>query len=115
MGNTNNVVAEIQKSNLFLQGSYFEGFPNVILEANSVGVPVIAFDVPGGTNEIITPWKNGVLVEDGNIESYVENVISALSFKFDKDLIIASTKIYSKEIIINEYQNLLLKYAYNSN
>ena len=45
--------------------SYFEGWPNVILEAMSQKCPVIAFDCDFGPREIIQNNINGILVEQG--------------------------------------------------
>ena len=61
---TSKVLDEINKNDYFLQGSYVEGFPNSVLESCSIGVPVIAFDCPGGTKDIIINGENGFLVED---------------------------------------------------
>ncbi|MGY5351718.1 glycosyltransferase [Wenyingzhuangia sp. IMCC45533] len=61
---TSNVLKELSKHHFFLQGSYVEGFPNALLESCSVGVPGIAFNVPGGTKEIIQNGENGFLVEN---------------------------------------------------
>jgi glycosyltransferase involved in cell wall biosynthesis len=44
--------------------SFTEGFPNVILEAFCMDVPVLATDV-GGVREIITNGETGVLVRAG--------------------------------------------------
>jgi len=60
----------LEQNDLFLQGSYVEGFPNTVLESCMVGTPVLAFNVPGGTKEIITHNENGFLVEDE--DSYLE-------------------------------------------
>ena len=57
---------------MFLQGSYSEGFPNALLESCSVGVPVIAFNAPGGTKEIIDNGINGYIVE--NEEDYISKL-----------------------------------------
>ncbi len=45
--------------------SFTEGFPNVVLEALCMDVPVLATDV-GGVREIITDGDTGVLVPAGN-------------------------------------------------
>lgn len=58
------------ENDLFLQGSYVEGFPNAVLESCAVGTPVLAFSAPGGTKEIIEHDKNGYIVE--NEEAYLE-------------------------------------------
>lgn len=50
---------------LVVQSSFTEGMPNVILEAASMEVPVIATNV-GGTAEIIEHGRSGVLVRPGN-------------------------------------------------
>ena len=46
--------------------SYYEGWPNVILEAMSFKCPVISFDCDFGPREIIQTNVNGILLEQGN-------------------------------------------------
>jgi glycosyltransferase involved in cell wall biosynthesis len=50
------------KSKIFAFTSSSEGFPNVIGEAMSAGVPVIAFDCIAGPSEMIEDGRNGFLV-----------------------------------------------------
>ena len=42
----------MKQADFLVMSSLVEGFPNVILEANACGVPVIAFDAPGVNLEI---------------------------------------------------------------
>jgi len=53
-------------ADIFVNPSYAEGLPTSVLEAGSVGVPIIATDV-GGTKEIIDNGKNGFLVKPKDI------------------------------------------------
>lgn len=48
-------------SDVFVFPSYREGFPNVVLQASAMGVPVIASDI-NGCNEIVEEGKTGWLV-----------------------------------------------------
>ena len=82
----------MENTDLMLMGSYYEGFPNVLLEAGALGIPVVAFDAPGGTREIITEGENGLLVSDGNENAFSAAIEKALQLKFDTDKIIATTK-----------------------
>ncbi|WP_298555607.1 glycosyltransferase [uncultured Algibacter sp.] len=84
-------------NDLFLQGSYVEGFPNTVLESCFVGTPVLAFNVPGGTKEIIEHQVNGYLVENeedyfyylnNRLPLHPRNVRATVENKFDKKNII---------------------------
>jgi len=63
----NKLPEEINKSQLFILPSHFEGCPKALLEAMSCGVPVIGTKVPG-IDEIIKHKENGYLC-DISIES----------------------------------------------
>ena len=52
-------------ADLFIFPSYREGFPNVILQANAMGVPCIVSDI-NGCNELIKQGENGIIVPTKN-------------------------------------------------
>lgn len=61
-GKLDNIGEIYSKSSIFAFTSSSEGFPNVIGEAMSAGIPVIAFDCVAGPSEIITDGYDGYLV-----------------------------------------------------
>lgn len=63
---TSTILISLASMDVFLQGSYVEGFPNAALESCIAGTPVIAFNAPGGTKEIIENGVNGFIVETEN-------------------------------------------------
>ena len=59
---------------LFLYTSWFDGMPNTVLEALSLGIPVISSNV-GGIKEIIEEGKTGFLVNDiFNEDAYLNKI-----------------------------------------
>jgi len=95
---TKDVSNYMSLNHLFLQGSYVEGFPNTVLESCYAGTPVIAFNVPGGTKEIINHEINGYLVEtEEDYLHYLKNrlpltpkeVRNSVEIKFNKQKIIS--------------------------
>ena len=102
---SNNVSALLSENSLFLQGSYVEGFPNAVLESCTVGTPVLAFNVPGGTKEIIKHNINGYLVNSS--EQFLEHLYKEQTW--ERKMISESvTCRYSSENIISKYENLIL-------
>lgn len=92
-GTKSNPYENMSDADLFLIGSYFEGFPNVLLEAGILGIPVVGFKAPGGIAEIIVEGINGFLVnDDDGGESFKNTVITALNYNFNRQQIIEVTK-----------------------
>tara|TARA_B110000211_G_C14043175_1_gene537699 strand:- start:549 stop:1625 length:1077 start_codon:yes stop_codon:yes gene_type:complete len=105
---TSEVLENLSKSDYFIQGSYVEGFPNAVLESCSVGTPVIAFDCPGGTKEIIEDGINGVLAVTEDDFAKTLQSLNEIPI-FERTFVRASvlTK-FSSQKIIKEYENLFL-------
>jgi len=70
------VIDELDRADLFVLTSRFEGVPVVLMEAMAVGVPVVASSV-GGIPELVADGKTGVLVPAGDAGEF-KNAISKL-------------------------------------
>jgi glycosyltransferase involved in cell wall biosynthesis len=66
MGFTNKLHEELADSSLYVMSSRKEGFPMVLLEAMSVGLPVVSYDCPTGPRDIIREGVDGYVVPDGD-------------------------------------------------
>lgn len=100
---TKEVSKYLIQSDLFLQGSYVEGFPNAVLESCAVGTPVLAFNAPGGTKEIIENGVNGFIVSDA------EGFLDKLNDKHEWDALQIKNSVYQKfgkKIIMDKYEIL---------
>ncbi len=60
-GRTDNVRAFLNLADVFVFPSYREGFPNVLLQAGAMELPIIATNI-NGCNEIIIDGETGLLV-----------------------------------------------------
>lgn len=68
IGNIENPRDAIVDAEIFVLSSHREGFPNVLLEAMSVGLCVISFDCQYGPSEIIEHEVDGLLVKPSNVK-----------------------------------------------
>lgn len=73
-GNTRDVETYYLKSKIFAFTSSSEGFPNVIGEAQSAGLPVIAFDCIAGPAEMVIDNKNGYLIPPDDYKRFEEEL-----------------------------------------
>ncbi len=103
---TDNVAKYLSENDIFLQGSFVEGFPNSLLESCAVGTPVLAFRAPGGTQEIVEPKVNGFIAED---EADFSQKLTQALFETSWDAETIRHSVYSKfnsERIVSKYETM---------
>ncbi len=81
IGFTNDVVRYLNNVDFYVNSSYSEAMPVSVIEALSLGKPVIASNV-GGLPEIINDESNGILVDFENIS---EAALKAFKFVSNKN------------------------------
>jgi glycosyltransferase involved in cell wall biosynthesis len=71
-GHSPKLIEELTRASLFAMTSRREGFPMVLLEAMSVGLPVVAYDCPTGPRDIVSDGIDGYVVPDGRTRLMAE-------------------------------------------
>lgn len=65
-GHLDNPFPILQRADVFVQASRFEGFGRSIVEAATLGVPIVATDAPGGARVLLEDGRHGVLTPVGD-------------------------------------------------
>ncbi len=100
---TDNVNDYLSQNDIFLQGSYVEGFPNALLESCATGTPAVVYDAPGGINEIILPGINGYVAKDSH--DFLTKLKQAIKQDWDAKKIRDSVySRYSEDQILKRYE-----------
>ena len=113
-GASSNVLADIAQSEMFVLTSDYEGIPNVLIEAMSIGMPCIATDCsPGGARMLLDNGKYGIIVPCGDeqavadaIVTYIENKELAREYGAKAMCI---TERFSYDVIMQKWEDYLLK------
>ena len=106
-----NIGNKYLESSIYIMTSRFEGMPMVLLEAQSYGLPLVSFDCPCGPKDMIENEKNGYIVKFADVEGMVSKILKliqneSLRKKFGNNSL-KSVKKYSKEVIIQKWEELL--------
>ena len=73
-----NPFAAMARADVFVLSSRQETFGNVLVEAMSLGVPVIATRCPGGPGEILEDGRWGTLVPEEDAEALAQAILDVL-------------------------------------
>ena len=106
----NNFHAFIQRSDLMVVNSFYEGLNNMIVHALATGTSVISRNCPSGPSEILENGKFGRLVALGDDQGMIEMIkdeIRAPAFK--KEELIERSKDFSIEVCGDAYKKIFQK------
>lgn len=107
---TDNIEKEYLESSVYVLSSRFEGFPMVLLEAMSCGLPVVSFACPCGPRDAIVDGVNGLLVRNGDVDELVK-VLSRIMSNAElrssiSNAALDSIKRYNIDSIANRWRTL---------
>ena len=78
-GFVSNPIAYIEKSDIYILSSHWEGLCNSLVQALSLGKKIVSTDCPSGPNEVLDSGKYGTLVACNNIDQMKTAIINKLT------------------------------------
>ncbi|OGP76982.1 MAG: hypothetical protein A2W09_06125 [Deltaproteobacteria bacterium RBG_16_50_11] len=119
LGFKKNPYKYISCSNIFVLSSLYEGFPNAVLEAMILGIPVISTRCPTGPEEIIVDGVNGVLVNPGNEKELADAIRDLLEDDQRRKKIaregLMRAQSFAVQRIVKEYEGAIWKMLHAQN
>ena len=89
-GRAGNVADWLLRADLFAMTSHFEGFPNVLIEAMSYGLPAVSFDCDTGPRDVISSGLNGILVPQDDVEALANSLADLMGNPERRDVMAAN-------------------------
>ena len=110
MGRSNEIYKKLRDASFYIMSSRFEGFPMVLIEAQSQGLPIVSFDCPNGPSDIINNGINGILVEDQNKDALYDGICYMIEHPKERKVMgkkaLENVNQYSTVVICNMWQKL---------
>ena len=105
---TENILKEYQLADYFCLPTLYEGYPNVICEAMSCGLPVVCSDVYENS-KIVIEGENGYLFDPNRVEEIKDSIIKILSLD-NLSLNMMKERNRNKVIINNSKESFVEQY-----
>lgn len=110
VGKTNNIQKYYDDAGIYCLSSRFEGFPMVLLETLSFGLPVVSFDCDTGPEEVLEN-TGGILVKPNDTNSLALALLELMNDKQKRESISIMSKEkaqkYQPDTIIEHWKKLL--------
>lgn len=112
-GRTTNPERAYSTASFFVMSSRYEGLPMVLIEAQTHGLPIIAFDCPFGPKEVITDGVDGFLIPDDNIRFFAEKLLMLMKDKSKRERFsktaLQNAQRFNKDKIVEQWSNLIMQ------
>ncbi|KAF2509242.1 glycosyltransferase [Flavobacterium zhairuonense] len=110
LGHRTDVQNLLSISDVLVQSSIFEGFPNVFIEATSVGLPIIATNV-GSSRTLVE--NNGIIVMPNDykgLSAAILNMINEYSYYKEKSVTLKESSFFKQFHKVNMLENYISYY-----
>lgn len=107
-----NIQEEYLRADVFCLPSIYEGFPNVLCEAMSCGLPVLCSDVCDNP-KIIQDGENGLLFDPHSVEDIADTIIRFINLDIDTKKTMGeksrqiALSLFLPNVFVEKYLNIL--------
>lgn len=103
------IEGEMGRASIYAMTSKYEGFPLVLLEAQTMGLPIISYNTPYGPAEIVSDTVDGLIVEYDNMEQFKAKLLQLTSDYDMRDRMSENAREHSREfapeVIISKWMD----------
>ena len=109
---TTNIIEEYHKADIFCLPSIYEGFPNVVCEAMSCGLPILASNVCDNA-KIVADGQNGFLFDPNDEDQIANTLLKSLDISEHNIMTMGeksrkmAVDMFSSKAFINKYIDLI--------
>ena len=109
--NGREVEQEMCAASFFAMSSRSEGFPFVLLEAQSCALPILAYDVRVGPGFIVHQGQDGYLVPEGEPAQYEQRMLDMMAdpalLRRMGQLAMEEAKAFSRENVAEKWYSVI--------
>lgn len=109
-GSSSEMTKTLSQYSLYVMSSVTECFPMVLLEALSVGLPVVSFDCPNGPRNIISDEEDGLLADNQNSSALAQKILFLMQNEAKRKKYGQQAKLnienFSDKVIMKNWVNL---------
>lgn len=99
-------------ADVFINPSYSEGFPRVVIEAMASGLPIVATDV-GGTCDIVGKIQKQFIVDKDDIETFRRCVLKLINDDTLREQLSFENKMFVKKYSTETVANMYMERIFN--